>query len=344
MTSQNEYVPEETSLYFAPLLPWQQKAWDQLTGQFYADKLPHALLASGALGIGKRAFVWRFVAWLLCEDKTVQGACQACASCTWLKAGTHPDLMVLPIGGMLGVQMQTDEHIKIDDVRTLQEYSHGKGHGVRLIVLDNADTLTLGASNALLKTLEEPRFGVHLLLISDSPSRLLPTIKSRVQTLPLAKIDRDVALTYLTTHLPPQHTPHASMLLNLTDGAVLLACRLPNQAWFSQRELWIKTLNALRLGIRLPVLASDYWQKTVPLDEFLTLSRLMMADVVRVYLGLPSLHDDLDVATLLAQTSPVSLQSVETFMQTLDDVALSLGQNIQEKLAYDMIISQMASL
>lgn len=334
----------DTSAYFAPLLPWQGQAWTQVTHQFYADKLPHALLASGAVGIGKRAFVWRFVAWLLCENRGEQGACETCASCTWLKAGTHPDLMVLPAGSMLGAEMATDNHIKIDDVRALQDYSHVKGHGVRLIVLDNADTLTLGASNALLKTLEEPRHGVHLLLISDSPSRLLPTIKSRVQALPLAHIDRAVALDYLKAHLSPEYQAHASMLLNLADGAVLFACELPQKPWFAQRGLWVKTLNALRRGTRPPIVACDYWQTLIPLDEFVALSRLMFADVVRVYLGLPSLHDDLNVAELLQDTAPIALDNVEQFVAVLDDVAVSLGQNVQDKLAYEMLMTQMARL
>lgn len=332
-----------TSVYFAPLLPWQQKAWAQVLAQFYDNHLPHALLASGMAGIGKRAFVWRFVAWLLCQDKQPQAACQVCQSCTWLKAGTHPDLLVLPASAMLGVDGALDG-IKIDDIRQLQSYSHTKGHGVRLMVLDNADTLTLGAANALLKTLEEPRDGIHLLLISDNPARLLPTIKSRVQTLPLGHIDQQVALCHLKTTLPDVSDKLARMLLTLSDGAVLKAADLPQTVWFAQRALWLKTLVALRTSRRLPVAASDYWQAVLSLGDFVALTRMMLLDVLRVYLGLPSLHTDMDVVRLLADSHPPSLTKIECFLAKLDDLVLAAHQNVQEKMAYDLLMSELAAL
>lgn len=91
---------QEQLPYFAPLLPWQRQAWQQLTGQFIEQRMPHGLLAAGQKGIGKREFVWRFVAYLLCLEKNQYGACGHCQSCQWLRAGTHPDLLVLPQGMM----------------------------------------------------------------------------------------------------------------------------------------------------------------------------------------------------------------------------------------------------
>lgn len=335
--------------YFAPLLPWQARAWGQATTQFYADKLPHGLLASGMAGIGKREFVWRFVAWLLCHDKGEQGACGVCQSCTWLMAGTHPDLLVLPSDSLPTNENSEQSSIKIDDVRALQEYSHTKGRGVRLVVLDHADRLTLGAGNALLKTLEEPRSGVHLLLISDNPTKLLPTIKSRVQALPLGLVDYDVALRFVVDNFVAndtgndgQHEKLARLALNLADGAVLRAIDLPNQAWFDKRVLWLKTWLALKTGIRPPITASDYWQGVLDFDDFVILTRLMLADVVRVSLGLDSLHTDIDVKGVVNQ--PLSLDKVEAFLASLDDMAVSVAQNVQEKMAYDELFYRLGEL
>ncbi|MDO4441409.1 MAG: DNA polymerase III subunit [Moraxella sp.] len=327
--------------YFAPLLTWQSRAWEQVTHQFYDDKLPHGLLASGMAGIGKREFVWRLVAWLLCTDRHADGACGVCESCTWLTAGTHPDLMVLPQGALPTDETADISSIKIDDVRALQEYSHIKGHGVRLIVLDGAETLTLGASNALLKTLEEPRSGVHLILISDNPARLLPTIKSRVQTLPLNCIDHEQALGFVVERLGDESL--ARLCLDLSDGAVLRAVDLPQAVWFDKRELWLKTWLALRAGQRLPVSASDYWQGVMGLDDFMTLTRLMLIDIVRVGLGLDSRHIDIDVKGLMGE-QVLSLPVVESFIANLDDMAMAVGQNVQEKMAYDKLFDNLARL
>ncbi|MDO4450798.1 MAG: DNA polymerase III subunit [Moraxella sp.] len=327
--------------YFSPLLSWQIKAWEQVTHQFNDGKLPHGLLASGMAGIGKRDFVWRLVAWLLCHDKAETGACGACESCTWLRAGTHPDVMVLPATSLLTSDDTEQMSIKIDDVRALQEYSHVKGQGVRLIVLDHAETLTLGAGNALLKTLEEPRAGVHLLLISDNPSKLLPTIKSRVQALPLGQIDYGVALSYVADKLGDESL--ACLALDLADGAVLRAVELPSMAWFDKRTLWLKTWLSLRHGQRLPVSASDYWQGVLDLADFIVLTRLMLMDVVRVGMGLGSRHTDIDVAGLIGDDVP-SLVQVENFLATLDDVAAALAQNVQDKMAYDKIFYELVNL
>lgn len=348
----SDHQAEQELPYFSPLLPWQAKAWEQATHQFNEGRLPHGILASGMAGIGKRAFVWRFVAWLLCVNKSEQSACGVCQSCAWLRAGTHPDLMVLPAVSLPTADsaspavQEKETTIKIDEIRALQEYSHIKGQGVRIIVLDHAESLTLGASNALLKTLEEPRAGVHLLLISDYPTRLLPTIKSRVQTLPLMQISHEMALSFVAQRLAQQGLGDemlAKLALDLADGAVLKAVTLPTSAWFANRTLWLKTWLALRTGQRLPIGASDYWQGVLDFHEFVILTRLMLADVVRVGLGLPSRHTDIDVKNII-DNQELDLQSVERFLVHLDEMVLSVRQNVQEKLAYDGLFVALAKL
>lgn len=323
--------------YFSPILPWQQEAWRQLSEQFLHKQLPHGLLAAGPSGIGKHEFVWRFVAYVLCTQRTNAGACGECESCNWLKAGTHPDLMVLPESAKNGES--ASDSIKIDDIRQLQTYSQTKGHGVKVMVLDNADTLTLGAANALLKTLEEPRDGIFLILISDHPSRLLPTIKSRLQMLPLTHIDQASALAYLVKRMDLET---AKMLLDLSDGAVLQAQSLQEQNWFQQRALWLKTFSALQRRTRQPIAASEYWQKTVSLSDFIILSRMMLLALWRYQMGLPSLHSDLDLEVLLGELV-IQTEVLEGLLVCLDDVETALMQNIQEKLAYDRLMLAMAA-
>lgn len=321
--------------YFAPLLAWQQKAWTQFTTQYQQKTLPHGLLASGMAGIGKRAFVWRAVSWLLCHNKGEQGACGACESCLWLKADTHPNLQILPKDSANG--------IKIDDIRALQDFFYTKSQDARLVVLDNADTMTLGASNALLKTLEEPPTGVFLFLISDNPTALLPTIKSRVQSLPLLPIDEQSAHQYLKENLNNLDDKTAQTLLHLADFAPLTAVNLTKQAWFDKRTLWLKTYVALQNRTRPPILASEYWQGVLSLDEFLWLSRLMIAELWRLSLNLPSLHADIDTPTLIANLqTPLDNDRLDDLLAYCDDITKSLIQNVNEKNAYDRLILAMS--
>lgn len=329
----------DTQDFFAPLLPWQQTAWQQITQQYRNQHLPHGLLAAGMAGIGKRPFVWRLVAWLLCHQPSDEGACGVCDSCVWLQAKTHPNFRHLP--------QASDDVIKIDEIRALQDFFATKSMGVRVVVFDGAETMTVGAANALLKTLEEPNGGVYLILITDYASKLLPTIKSRVQCLPLHQINHQQAYGYVDDYLKSnQHTIKADTLLTLSDFAPLMAIRLPSLAWYDKRVLWLKTYVALQLGTRQVVQASDYWQSILSFEDFLVLSRLMLLELWRLGLGMAGLHDDIKSKQLVAklvETRRIDGDKLNNLLFYLDDVAQATAQNVQEKQAYDALMYQLAS-
>lgn len=324
--------------YFAPPLAWQTQAWQQLCEQIRTDKLPHGLLAAGIVGIGKRAFVWRLVAFLLCQHRGDQ-ACGVCESCHWLAAGTHPDLLVLPSAARVGSEDEW-QSVKVDDIRSIFEFTQNKGSHAKVIVIDQADKLSIAAANALLKTLEEPQAGVFLILISDHPARLLPTIRSRVQLLPLSPVCQTQARDYVAQHRDASQAP---MLLALSDGAPLAAVSLPQQPWFEHRATWLRTLLALKSGKRTAQAASSYWQKTLAIGDLLTLSRVMLADVWRVALGLPSLHSDIDSAQILAKVR-FGQQDLERLQAQLDEIERALGQNVQPALAFDRLMLALSSV
>ena len=363
------------SLYFSPLLPWQQDLWSQLTARVLTSpyNLPHALLAAGMKGMGKRAFVWRFVAWLLCRERVQHpfGACGSCESCLWLTSGTHPSLQVLPrIAMPMSADRATEREsatttskekktaktnnnallkIKVDDIRELQPFIYQGGQGVRICVLDYADKMTIAAANALLKTLEEPQAQVHLILISDSPAQLLPTIKSRVQQLALQTIDTSVALEYVAKSLGSTINREAvgkvavEQLLKLADGAPLAAIALAYAPWYSKRALWLTTWQALRSGKRSSLAASDYWQNEIELSDFIQLSELMLLDIRRYCLGLREVQQDIPLATVLKNYQP-SDNGLERLAHSLQQTKVALQQNVQEKFAYDKLMQELAVL
>ena len=323
-------------------------------------------------GMGKRAFVWRLVAWLLCRERNTHplGACGACESCQWLKSGTHPSLQVLPIVSM--PTSDDSEHlkeksstakdkkntkttsnsalkIKIDDIRALQPFIYQGGQGMRICVLDHAEQMTVAAANALLKTLEEPQAQVHLFLISDTPAQLLPTIKSRVQQLALQTIEPAVAVDYVTHKLGHTINREAvskmaiEQLIQLANGAPLAAIALAQAPWYSKRALWLTTWQALRSGKRSSVAASDYWQNQLNIKAFIQLSELMLLDIRRVCLGLGALQKDINLPAALASYQPSS-NGLEGFATSLQQIKVALQQNVQEKFAYDKLMQALAVL
>jgi DNA polymerase-3 subunit delta' len=195
--------------------PWQDDAWTRL--QAMRARLPHAILFYGPAGIGKADFIEAFAQALLCENVKPDGhACGACASCGWFAQGNHPDYRRVrpealedeappaegdeaPAEEKKAKSKTASKEIKIEQVRALADFMNISTHrqGLRVVVLYPAEALNMPASNALLKTLEEPPPGTVFLLASNGLDRLLPTILSRCRKFALPMPDHAQALAWL---------------------------------------------------------------------------------------------------------------------------------------------------
>jgi DNA polymerase-3 subunit delta' len=184
MTDERE--PSPVRLPWLPMLPWQRAAALSVLAQ--RSSWPHALLLHGPRGIGKHALALNLAQALLCEAPQTDGlACGTCPGCRYAAAGQHPDLMRLelvvidPDEGTL----ETVETIGIDRVRALTDFAQLTSHRQRakVAVIAPAERMNAAAANALLKTLEEPPPATYVILVSDQPGRLAPTILSRCRKL-----------------------------------------------------------------------------------------------------------------------------------------------------------------
>ncbi|WP_329740649.1 DNA polymerase III subunit delta' [Dyella sp. A6] len=178
-------------------MPWHVDAWARLQATHARDALPHALLLAGPTGLGKRAFLERFVRGLLCERPDAGEACGQCRSCLLLDAGTHPDRVTLSYGLRKdGVQRS---EIVVDQIRGLSARlaTSSQFGGWQVASIDPADAMNVAAANALLKTLEEPARQTMLVLVADAPWRLPQTIRSRCQRIEFALPAREQALDWL---------------------------------------------------------------------------------------------------------------------------------------------------
>jgi len=106
-------------------LPWHHDLWRQLQQRRNVDRLPHALLLAGPVGLGKGLFARRLARALLCEAPAAEGeACGQCRSCRLFRVGSHPDYRVVQpeedkkssegesISGMLGKRVQKERKAK----------------------------------------------------------------------------------------------------------------------------------------------------------------------------------------------------------------------------------------
>lgn len=256
--------------------PWHLETWAALTQQ---PRHAHAYLLSGITGIGKRRFANSFAARLLCLSPAHGMACGSCRSCALRRAGSHPDFLEV-------APEEEGKAIRVDAIRQLSEFlaQTAQQGGRKVILLQPAEAMNLNAANALLKSLEEPAGDAHLLLVSDQPSRLLPTIRSRclVQTLPSPGPQE--AAGWLAEQLPELEDAQRAALLNMAEGAPLMALDLYRQDALGWRALVVDQIKGLLKNQTSPSQVADKWS-AVPLELLVDWFCGFTMDLLKLRLG-----------------------------------------------------------
>ena len=180
-------------------LKYRPKSFYELIGQeaikenlihaLDSGRLGHAYLFSGLRGSGKTSSARIFAKDLLCERGISSHACESCASCISANEGRHMDI----------IEMDAASHRKIEDIRDLIEqtrYAPVSGR-FKIFIIDEAHMLTKEASNAFLKTLEEPPAYIKFILATTDPLKLPATILSRTQHFRFKAISHELIVKHL---------------------------------------------------------------------------------------------------------------------------------------------------
>lgn len=159
-----------------------------------AERDAHAYLFSGPAGVGKALLALRLAQTLNCERGS-DAPCLACRACRRIERGSHPDVRIASMqtqaAGLKASDAARQKDLKIDTIRewqrdiSLRPYEGRR----RVFILHDAERLNEEASNAMLKTLEEPPPFATLVLVANTLN-LLPTITSRCQIVRLRPLPR----------------------------------------------------------------------------------------------------------------------------------------------------------
>ena len=152
----------------------QEHVIEVLATAVRVGRIGHAYLLSGPRGVGKTTTARLLAMAANCEaEEAAQRPCGECESCQLVQSGAHPDV----------TELDAASNNSVEDVRDLREKVGlaGLRGGMRVWILDEAHMLSRAASNALLKTLEEPPPGLVFILATTEPEKLPPTILSRCQ-------------------------------------------------------------------------------------------------------------------------------------------------------------------
>lgn len=223
-----------------------------------ADKLPHALLIDGPHGSGKMTFATEIAAALNCEqrsDGTRPFPCGRCNSCRRIREGTFTDVKVLRRNdgrATIGVQMIKDFRADMFLSATESKY--------KVYIIDEAETMTKEAQNALLIVLEEPPKNVVIMLLSAGTDSILTTIKSRAQYVTMSRFTTNELSEYLEGMSPEARSLEFrdneayKALLVSADGRIGMAMDLLNpKAREENEEIRAEILAIVRaLGKKSP--------------------------------------------------------------------------------------------
>jgi DNA polymerase-3 subunit delta' len=299
-------------------------------------RLPPALLLSGPEGVGKKALALVCARALVCE-RGEGDACDRCAACGRASRGLHPDLALVEPDGAT---------IKIDRVREIAREIGGRPFEARArgFVIDEAHLLTEQAANALLKSLEEPCPTSHVLLVSAAPQALLPTIRSRCQTLRVGSLPPALLAEYLERRrgLPADE---ARLRAVLSGGSLGGALAFEPEAYRGLRDALLALLEVLPRQTPLDRMeAAERLADVEDLPLALTALRALLRDLAALASGAPAssvLNADVAPRLEALARGPLGRRAAE-LAAAVGETREALRTNANRLLSMDVLLERLA--
>ncbi|MCR5775440.1 MAG: hypothetical protein K6G42_10190 [Lachnospiraceae bacterium] len=151
---------------------------DHIERAVKSDMLDQAYIFEGAKGTGRTELAMYTAGLLLCDSDINKRPCGECHACKLIESGNHPDLRIIRHESRTTVKIEEIREQLIGDI-SIRPYYGGR----KIYIIPNAELMSIGAQNAILKTIEEPPEYALIILIADSGEKLLSTIRSRCITL-----------------------------------------------------------------------------------------------------------------------------------------------------------------
>lgn len=206
----------------------QPLLYQQLQKSFEHGRLAHAYLFEGDTGTGKKEVGLWMAKHIFCTNLIDNNPCNQCNNCTRINENEHPDVLRIAPDG---------QTIKVDQIRELKaEFSKsGVETAQKVFLIEQADKMSVGAANSLLKFLEEPEGKVLAILETTSLAKILPTIQSRCQVLHFQPLNKEKLVITLETSGISKNT--ALLLAELTNSFDK-AVEISQDQWFNEaREI-----------------------------------------------------------------------------------------------------------
>lgn len=323
-----------------------------LRGMLAAKRIPGAFLFAGSDGIGKKQFAFQVAKSFLCLQPKNLEACDECSACVRAENFVFPkfddkdahEKVIRSEHTDLSLVIPYRRNILIGAMRDVEREANFRPYEgkARFFIIEDADKMNPQASNALLKTLEEPPATSHLILITSRLNALLPTIRSRCQiirfkTLEVEEIEKHLLKDGKITQ------SDARLFARASRGSIGRALSLDMQLYKGQREAMLQVLEALTItNDRAKLLRSaEELNEAKFKDEYetrLDVLQTLIHDVWALSLGANEKIVNEDLKDELKNFSEnVSSKSAASWMMKIETLRQQLAVNINRKVATDAL-------
>lgn len=295
----------------------------------------HAYIINGERGSGKKMLASLFAMSLLCEEGGPE-PCTACHSCRQAETRNHPDI--------IWVTHEKPNSISVDDIR--EQVNHTIAikpyqSPYKIYIIDRAETMTVQAQNALLKTIEEPPEYAVILLLTENAQALLPTINSRCVILKLRNIKDTLIKKYLMEKLEiPDYK--ADVCTAFAQGNVGRAIMLANSEHFNEIKeeavQLLKYIHEMEMS-ELIAAVSNITAYKLEITDYLDIIMIWYRDVL-----LYKATKDLDkvvfrdqVKYIKEQAKTSSYEGIEIILKSLETAKARLKANVNFELTMELL-------
>lgn len=321
-------------------------------------RVPNAMLFAGPEGVGKKHFALEVAKAAVCHDAQNGESCGKCQACTRADVFTFPKpddkdahkLVIFSEHPDVGMVISYKRNILVDAIRDLEKEANFRPYEAaeRFFVIDNAEKMNPNASNALLKTLEEPYPTTHIFLITSRPDSLLPTIRSRCQMLRFAPVAIDeVEKLLLKTHKYSQDD--ARLIAAYSQGSVAAAESINLGRFRSMRDVMVRVLRGSLVSPDTASLlrASEEMADAKNKDYFEDYLEILQA-LIRDVWTLQSVGDqkvvNSDILPELQHLADAADRArLSDWLGEIESLSATLDVNVNKRIAADALFMKMAA-
>lgn len=297
-------------------------------------KLSHSYIFEGVSGIGKKTIGMAFAKLIFCKEEN-DILCHTCDACKRFETDNHPDFMqILPDG----------KSIKNEQVEKFQEFVSIKPYlgDHKIILIDDASTMTVSAQNRILKTLEEAPKNVVIIFICETMSALLPTIVSRCQRVSFNRIEQVLIKEYLIEQyqLPEEE---ASVYSQFGDGSLKKAIdSVTSENFKDARNVSMKLLLAMHSQERSKSItfADDLSKLELPIVECFDIMETYYRDLMMLLIfGQSKRIMNTDYLESLRKCGQmIQRKKLIKYIEAIENAKKMLKENVNENIALDGLI------